>query len=69
AEAGALPAEELAAMTAFLREMTVARLLDEGMLRPSGDRYRVEMRFEQGVFIVNGKPLGPGGLSGLMGGG
>lgn len=69
AEAGALPAEELAAMTVFLREMTVARLLDEGMLRPSGDRYRVEMRFEQGVFIVNGKPLGPGGLSGLMGGG
>jgi len=69
AEAGALPPEELAAMTVFLRDMTVDRLLDEGMLRPSGDRYRVEMRFEQGVFIVNGKPLGPGGLSGLLSGG
>ena len=69
AEAGALPAEELVGMTEFLREMTVARLLGEGMLRPSGDRYRVEMRFEEGVFIVNGKPLGPDGLSALMGGG
>ena len=68
AEAGGLPPEELAGMTSFLREMTVARLLGEGLLQAAGDRYRMEMRFEEGVFIVNGKPLGPEGLGALMGG-
>jgi uncharacterized protein YdgA (DUF945 family) len=66
AQAGPLPPEEIAAMTAFLREMAVMRLLETGMLRADDDLYRVEFRFEQGVPIVNGKLLGPGGLMAVL---
>jgi uncharacterized protein YdgA (DUF945 family) len=69
AESGGLPREEIVAMTEFMRDMTVARLLDAGMLEVQDEAYRVEVRFEQGVLIVNGKLLGPDGLSGLLMGG
>jgi uncharacterized protein YdgA (DUF945 family) len=69
AESGGLPREEIVAMTEFMRDMTVARLLDTGMLEVQDEAYRVEVRFEQGVLIVNGKLLGPDGLSGLLMGG
>ena len=66
AQAGALPPEEIAAMTEFLREMAVMRLLETGVLRVEADHYLVEFRFEQGVAIVNGKLIGPGGLMELL---
>jgi hypothetical protein len=69
AESGGLPREEIVAMTEFMRDMTVSRLLDAGVLHAQDEAYRVEVRFEQGVLIVNGKLLGPGGLRGLLMGG
>ena len=69
ANSGGLPREEIVAMTEFMRDMTVARLLDAGVLHAQDEAYRVEVRFEQGVLIVNGKLLGPGGLRGLLMGG
>jgi len=69
AESGGLPREEIVAMAEFMRDMAVGRLLDAGMLQVQDEAYRVEVRFEQGVLIVNGKLLGPGGLSGLLMGG
>ncbi|MCS5638173.1 MAG: YdgA family protein, partial [Myxococcota bacterium] len=69
AEGAGLPREEILAMVAFLREMALARLRETGVLRREGERYDVVLRFEQGVLIVNGKLLGPGGLMGLLTGG
>ena len=69
AEGAGLPREEILAMVAFLREMALARLRETGVLRREGERYDVLLRFEQGVLIVNGKLLGPGGLMGLLTGG
>jgi hypothetical protein len=66
AQAGGLPREEIQAMTVFLREMAEGRLLETGMLRLKDERYHAEFRFEQGVPIVNGKLLGPGGLTELL---
>jgi hypothetical protein len=66
AQAGGLPREEIQAMTVFLREMAEGRLLETGMLRLKDERYHAEFRFEQGVPIVNGKLLGPGGLTALL---
>ena len=66
AQAGPLPSDEIAAMTEFLREMAVMRLLETGVLLAEGDHYIVEFRFEQGVTIVNGKLIGPGGLMALL---
>jgi hypothetical protein len=66
AQAGPLPSDEIAAMTEFLREMAVMRLLETGVLLAEGDHYLVEFRFEQGVTIVNGKLIGPGGLMALL---
>lgn len=66
AQAGGLPREEIQAMAVFLREMAEGRLLETGMLRLKDERYHAEFRFEQGVPIVNGKLLGPGGLTELL---
>ena len=68
-EAPGLPEEEILAMAEFMREMALGRLIETGFLRPKDDRYRIEFRFEQGVPVVNGKLLGPGGLAELLGGG
>ncbi len=68
-EAAGLPREEIVAMTEFMREMAVSRLLETGFLRLEDERYRIEFRFEEGVSIVNGKLLGPGGLMSLLSGG
>ena len=69
AEAPELPDEEILAMAQFMREMALGQLLGTGMLKPQGGRYRIEFRFEQGVPVVNGKLLGPGGLAELLSGG
>jgi hypothetical protein len=69
AEAPGLPDEEILAMAQFMREMALGQLIGAGILKPEAGRYQIEFRFEQGVPVVNGKLLGPGGLAELLGGG
>jgi uncharacterized protein YdgA (DUF945 family) len=64
---GVSPAD-VAEMAAFMRDGVMSQLVAQGVLVTDGERYTIDARLEDGLPTVNGQPIDPGLLEGVLGG-